>query len=100
MSRVEQATSFVLLPQADLETLKTTQLQILETLKTLQGANKSVSHLAGYLTAVEFMKAVKICRSKFDQLAATSKIKVIKKKRKIYVPLSEVDRYFTDPSVL
>ena len=99
MNRVERATSFILLPQADLETLKRTQLQILEALKTLQGANRPASPVASYLTAVEFMKAVKICRSKFDQLASTSKIKVIKKKRKLYVPLSEVERYFTDPSV-
>lgn len=99
MKSVEQATSFILLPQADLETLKTTQLQILDALKTLQGNNRPASLPAGYLTAVEFMKAVKICRSKFDQLASTNKIKVIKKKRKIYVPLSEVERYFTDPSV-
>jgi hypothetical protein len=99
MNRVEQATSFILLPQADLETLKATQLQILETLKTFQGVNKTGSPVAGYLTAIEFMKAVKICRSKFDQLASTSKIKVIKKKRKLYVPFSEVERYFTDPSV-
>jgi hypothetical protein len=45
------------------------------------------------------MKAVRICRSKFDKLVASSKIKIVKKKRKIYVPLSEVDRYFLDASI-
>src|SRR6476469_3490248 len=99
MNRVEQATSFILLPQAELNILKTTQLQILDALKNLQGAHKTAAPPTGYLTAVEFMKAVKICRSKFDQLAVNSKIKVIKKKRKLYVPLSEVERYFIDPSV-
>jgi hypothetical protein len=101
MNRVEQVTSFVLVPQADLDILKATQLQILEVLKTLQlVSSKASPPPPAYLTAVEFMRAVKICRSKFDQLAATGKVKVIKKKRKLYVPLSEVERYFTDPSVV
>lgn len=100
MNRVEQPTTFVLVPQTDLDSLKATQLQILEALKSLQAKGNKVSPPpTDYLTAVEFMRAVKICRSKFDQLAATGKIKVIKKKRKVYVPLAEVERYFTDPSV-
>lgn len=51
------------------------------------------------ITAVEFMAAVRIKRTKFDRLVAANKIKTIKKKRKIYVPVSEVDRYFRDPSI-
>lgn len=99
MNGVEQTTSFVLVPQSEFDQLKTTQVQILEALKTIQGTSKTAPSIPAYMTAVEFMKAVKICRSKFDQLASASKIKVIKKKRKLYVPLSEVERYFTDPSV-
>jgi hypothetical protein len=45
------------------------------------------------------MDAVKIRRWKFDQLIAGNLIKTIKKKRKIYVPESEIQRYFTDPSI-
>jgi hypothetical protein len=53
-----------------------------------------------FITAIEFMQSVKIGRTKFDELIAKSKIKTkIKKKRKIYVLASEVDRYFTDPSI-
>jgi len=45
------------------------------------------------------MKVVRMCRSKFDQLVIAGKIKTIKKRRKIYVPVSEIDRYFSDPSI-
>jgi len=51
------------------------------------------------ITAKEFMKVVRMCRSKFDQLVIAGKIKTIKKRRKIYVPVSEIDRYFSDPSI-
>jgi hypothetical protein len=99
MNRAE-GTSFVLFPQVEMEQLKSTQLQILEAIKTLHLNNAGKpSSPPVYLTAVEFMRAVRICRSKFDQLSARSKIRVIKKKRKIYVPFSEVERYFTDPSI-
>ena len=99
MKRVEEVTSFVLFPHSEIEQLKSTQLQILEAIKTLLSNGNKSSSPPTYLTAVEFMRAVKICRSKFDQLSATSKIRVIKKKRKLYVPFSEVERYFTDPTI-
>jgi len=46
------------------------------------------------------MEAVKIKRTKFDQLVQTKKIKIIKKLRKIYVPVTEIDRYFNDSTIL
>jgi hypothetical protein len=98
MNRVE-GTSFVLFPQAEIEQLRSTQLQILEAIKTLHSNSSKSTQPPTYLTAVEFMRAVKICRTKFDQLSASSKIHVIKKKRKLYVPFSEVERYFTDPTI-
>lgn len=52
-----------------------------------------------HITAKGFMAAVRICRSKFDQLVSENKIRIIRKRRKIYVPTSEVDRYFSDPSI-
>ena len=90
--------SFVLLPEQELDALKTMQLQILEGIKRLH-LNSPKPIMADFITAVEFMAAVKIRRSKFDQLVLGNKIKTIKKKRKIYVPVSEIDRYFKDPSV-
>lgn len=53
-----------------------------------------------YITAKEFMAAVRIGRTKFDQLVQTNKIRITKKRRKIYVPVSEVERYFTDGNIL
>ncbi|RYZ24814.1 MAG: hypothetical protein EOO10_19845 [Chitinophagaceae bacterium] len=98
MNRVE-GTSFFLFPQGEIEQLKSMQLQILEAINSLHSNGSKPTSPPTYLTAVEFMRAVKICRSKFDQLSAAGKIRVIKKKRKLYVPFSEVERYFTDPAI-
>jgi len=91
-----QRTTLVRIPQEELTALITTQQEILQYLKKVPvSSGVSTSHV----TAKEFMVAVRICRSKFDQLVAGSKIKTIKKRRKIYVPVSEIDRYFSDPSI-
>ena len=52
-----------------------------------------------YITAKEFMAAVRICRSNFDKLVGGQKIMTIKKGRKIYVVASEVDRYFNEVKI-
>lgn len=96
---MQQMNSFVLIPEAELQELKLTQVQILEQLQNLQKKSSTPSSISNHITAIEFMEAVKICRSKFDKLVASSHIKAVKKKRKIYVPVSEVDRYFRDPSI-
>jgi hypothetical protein len=72
-----------------------------ETLNLLRelSTNKSTGVYINHITAREFMEAVRIKRTKFDQLVVTNKIKVIKKRRKIYVPVSEVERYFADPKI-
>jgi hypothetical protein len=48
---------------------------------------------------LQFMHAVKIKRWKFDQLVNQSKIRVVKKKCKIYMPVCEVERYLTDSKI-
>jgi hypothetical protein len=48
------------------------------------------------VTAIEFMQAVRIRRWKFNCLVSSGKIITLKKKRKIYVPKGEIDRYFSD----
>ncbi|MEO7045964.1 MAG: hypothetical protein ABI091_11705 [Ferruginibacter sp.] len=93
-----QSLSLVIIPQEELAIIKGMQQEILLQLKELN-AQKSQSFVVKNFTALEFMAAVHICRSKFDQLVNANKIKVIKKKRKIYVPVSEVDRYFSDTSI-
>lgn len=92
--------SLVMIPLEELNLLKSTQQEILQELKALKNKNGQLGMVtAQHITAKEFMAAVKICRSKFDQLVAGSKIHTVKKKRKIYVPMQEVNRYFTDPSI-
>lgn len=54
---------------------------------------------SGYIPAMEYMRAVGIKRWKFDRLIADNKIRAVKKKRKIYVPVGEVERYFKDPNI-
>lgn len=92
-------TKLILLIRPVFQGAKTQQeiLQELKALKTKNGSQGMV--IPQHITAKEFMVAVKICRSKFDQLVAGRKIRTIKKKRKIYVPVEEVTRYFTDPSI-
>ena len=93
-----QGMTMVLIPEEELTLLKTSQQEILQQLKELK--NKGNSGIAvDFITAKEFMKAVSIGRTKFDQLVSASKIKVIKKRRKIYVPVKEIERFFKDPNV-
>jgi len=83
----------------NLEAIKSNQLDILKRLNCLSYTDLGAPSQTGYITAQEFMKAVHIRRWKFNQLIFDNKIKTIKKSRRIYVPVSEVDRFFTDPSV-
>jgi len=90
----------MMIPAKELESLKQGQQQILEQLNQLKSAKAPQRIIAPtYITAQEFMQAVRIRRWKFDQLIGGNKIKAIKKKRKIYVLASEIDRYFSDPSI-
>ena len=76
---MQQVNSFVLIPEVELQQLKLTQVQILEQLQNLQERNGTQTSLSKHITAIEFMKAVRICRSKFDKLVASSKIKTVKR---------------------
>lgn len=93
-----QRMNLVMIPQEELSNLQSTQLEILRQLQTLQSLTSPTVPLR-HITAKEFMTAVRICRSKFDQLVSQNKIRIIRKRRKIYVPTSEVDRYFSDSSI-
>src|SRR6188474_1918941 len=96
---VQNPTSLIIIPIEELNHLKTTQQEILQQLKELRAVGPTLP-IAKHVTAKEFMNAVKICRTKFDQLVIGNKIKTVKKRRKIYVPVGEIDRYFTDPTIL
>lgn len=94
-----QGRTLVMIPGEELAALKGTLEKVLAEIKTLQPPKQSVAK-ENYITAKEFMAAVRIGRTKFDQLVAAKKIQTIKKLRKIYVPVTEVNRYFTDPNIL
>jgi len=66
-------------------------------LKKQQEQNFSLQ--VGYIRPKDFMKAVGIKRTKFNSLVAQNIIKTIKKGRKLYLPVSEIQRYFTDPKI-
>lgn len=87
--------NLVMIPEEELISLKLTQQEILKQLQNLLSLKSSTVPIRN-ITAIEFMKAVRIKRTKFDQLVNQNEIRTIKKKRKIYVPISEVDRYFSD----
>ena len=86
----------VMIPEHELKQIKETQGKILEKLEFLQLNEKPQSQ---YITAIEFMDAVRIRRSKFDELVSTNKISTLKRSRKIYVPITEISKYFSDPNI-
>jgi len=91
-----QGAVLVMIPEAELNLLKTSLQNIQQQLLDLKGNRQTA---VKFMTAIEFMAAVRIRRTKFDELVKSGKINVIKKRRKIYVPVEEVDRYFSDSSV-
>jgi len=93
-----QKVTLVMIPAEELEFLKHTQHEILQQLKQLERSGPGGIPVKN-ITAKEFMAAIRICRTKFDRLVSMNKIRIIKKKRKIYVPVSEVERYFNDPRI-
>lgn len=90
--------TLVMIPEAEWHALRMKQQEILERISELKTKGPGGIPIKN-ITAKEFMAAVRIGRTKFDQLVLSSKIRVIKKRRKIYVPLSEVERYFADPTI-
>jgi len=91
-----QGAVLVMIPGAELNLVKSSLHDIRQQLLDLKGNRQTA---VKFMTAIEFMSAVRIRRTKFDELVKFGKIKVIKKSRKIYVPVEEVERYFSDSSV-
>jgi hypothetical protein len=87
--------SFFLVTRQDIESIKKSQQDILNKLNELDKKEKNNPVLnSPYVTAIEFMQAVRIRRWKFNCLLKSGKIMSIKKRRKIYVPTGEIERYF------
>lgn len=90
--------TLVMIPKEEWTELLAAQEDILQQLKELN-MRGSTGIPIKYITAKEFMATVRIHRTKFDQLVQSSQIRTIKKRRKIYVPVGEVERYFKDSSI-
>lgn len=84
----------IVVPEADWQKLLQGQAELLRLVQELKGKIPAAAAVVPFITAMEFMQAVRIGRTKFDQLVAANKVKTIKKDRKIYVPVGEVERYF------
>lgn len=81
--------------EAEWKAFKEMQEKILRQMKGLSQKEQNTPGISvNYITAKEFMDTVRIKRTKFDELVQQNKIKIIKKTRKIYVPVEEVERYF------
>jgi|WetSurMetagenome_2_1015567.scaffolds.fasta_scaffold749954_1 hypothetical protein len=88
--------SFILVGRQDIDSIKKSQQDILNKLEELNKKEKSSQIISSpYVTAIEFMQAVRIRRWKFNCLVSSGKIMTLKKKRKIYVPKGEIERYFS-----
>jgi hypothetical protein len=68
-----QRMNLVMIPQEELCNLQITQQEILKLLQNLQLSTSPTVPIR-YITAKEFMIAIRICRSKFDQLVSENKI--------------------------
>ena len=90
--------TMVMIPEKEWNAFRQMQSEILE--HVIKPVKKETAGVAvKYITAIEFMEAVRIKRSKFDQLVQASKIKILKKGRKIYVPVGEIERFFNDRTI-
>lgn len=95
--------TLVILPEEEWTAFKQKQDQILVELSNLIQTKEPTSaapNVPAYVTAKEFIAVIKIKRTKFDSLVAANRIKTIKKGRRIYLPFSEIDRYFKDSKIL
>jgi hypothetical protein len=93
---MENIQTFLLIGKSDIDAIKNAQEVIIKKLDKLGKDRGHVIIPDPYITAMEFMQAVRIKRWKFNYLVGEGKIEIIKKKRKIYVPKGEVERYFQE----
>jgi excisionase family DNA binding protein len=89
-----EVVNVLVIPEAEWQKLLEGQQALLNLVKELSVPASVNATLPSYLSVKEFMKAVRIGRTKFDQLVASNHVKVIRKGRKIYIPSTEVQRYF------
>jgi hypothetical protein len=96
---LEKEYACIILPASEWQQLKKTLSEVAEKLSASPSTSKIKSVSSPYITAKEFMAAVRICRSSFDKLVNKGKIMTLKKGPKVYVVASEVERYFQEVQV-
>ena len=87
----ESSTHFIMVPIERFQALEKTQEIILRKIDNLLGSEKDDPD---FLTAKQFMAKTHMCRTTFDELRNSNRINVLKKGRKIFVPATELKRYF------
>lgn len=90
---MESVVKVMVIPQEEWQQYLNGQLELLRLLKEI-AAREPAAEKVLFITVIESMQAVRKGRTKFDQLVSENKVKSIKKGRKIYVPIGEVERYF------
>jgi len=85
-------------PSPSFQIIEESRLQFLENgieeiKSALKGLNPGVNY-PEYLTVKEFCAAVKIGRSKFDELVANNELEYVRKGRKYYIHVDQVKAYF------
>lgn len=92
--------SVLIIPVEEWNKLQQEVRKISEQLSVLQASRSPTGKVnSPYITAKEFMAAVRICRSNFDKLVSRRKVMTLKKGRKVYVVASEVERYFKEVEI-
>lgn len=77
------------LPLEEYQSMKQTQERILKVLENLK-----IVAPTEYVTLIEFMIETKMSRWKADVLRQCGKLKIIQRGRKLYLPRTEIQRYF------
>ncbi|PZR10010.1 MAG: hypothetical protein DI539_21400 [Flavobacterium psychrophilum] len=91
---------FVTVPVNELVEIKKLLIVLIDHVRpSAPPAAVSADVTTGMIRPNAFMKATDIKRTKFNSLVANSQIKVVKKGRKVYIPITEVARYFSDPRI-
>jgi excisionase family DNA binding protein len=91
-----QQQGIMIISHEEFDQLKTNQLKILHLIENnlkFESMNSTKKSTRGYISVQEFCDALSISRCTFDTLREEGQIKVFQKRRRIYIPEEEVERY-------
>lgn len=93
-----QQQGVMIMSYEEFEQLKKNQLKILHLIEEklkFESIKSTKNSTSGYISVQEFCDALSISRCTFDTLREEGQIKVFQKRRRIYIPKEEVERYIT-----